>query len=431
MRLLHVTHQYPPAIGGSEQYIADLSEELAARGHQVDVFTSRSLDFHTWQNVLPGYEQRNGVNVYRFRSLRRRGYVWDILHYGLRHYWQTQARRYEPLIFLGGGPICPGMYWRIRRQARRYDLVHLNCLVYSHVAYGHWAARSQGVPTLITPHLHADQPVTYAIGYMRRALQECDHVVADTEAERAHLVNMGLDSWRVSTVGVGVRPEQFPELDRRAARQRFGLPEDAYVLLFYGRKDEYKGLGRVVESYKALRDEYPHLRLLSVGPETEYSRSLLAHYEGLPGWVNHGAVPDQERALALNAADCLALPSQGEAFGIVFLEAWLTRLPVIGPRTLAVSALISEGRDGLLTDPTDVGELAACVRYLMAHPALARQMGERGRQKVLARYTVARIVDRAEGVYLRVLRRRQREYSRSVVSSLPVTSQTLAGSVPE
>ncbi|MBI5567875.1 MAG: glycosyltransferase, partial [Chloroflexi bacterium] len=65
MRVLHVSHQYPPAIGGSERYIADLSEELVARGHQVDVFTSRAVDFHTWQNKLPKFEQRQGVNVYR------------------------------------------------------------------------------------------------------------------------------------------------------------------------------------------------------------------------------------------------------------------------------------------------------------------------------------------------------------------------------
>ncbi len=429
MRLLHVTHQYPPAIGGSEQYIADLSEELAARGHQVDVFTSRSLDFHTWRNELPGYERRNGVNVYRFRSLQRRGYVWAMLHFGLRHYWPAQARRYEPFIFLGGGPICPGMYWSIRRRARKYDLVHLNCLVYSHVAYGHWAARSQGVPTLITPHLHFDQPVTFAIGYMRRALQECDHSIADTEAERIHLINMGLDSWRVSTVGVGVRPEQFPTLDRRTVRRQFGLPEDAYVMLFYGRKDEYKGIGRVIKAYSALRDEYPQLRLFSIGPETDYSRSLLARYKDLPGWVNLGALPDQARAQALNAADCLVLPSQGEAFGIVFLEAWLTHLPVIGPRNPSVSTLISEGQDGLLTDPTDVDELATCVRHLIDHPALARQMGERGRQKVLARYTVARIVDRVEGVYLRALRRRRRENGRPA-PPLPSANKPLARSGP-
>lgn len=409
MRLLHVTHQYPPALGGSERYIADVSEELAAHGHQIDVFTSRSLDFHSWKDELPGFERRNGVDVYRFRSLRRRGYVWEMLHFGLRNYWRTPARRYEPFIFLGGGPICPGMYWALRQRARQYDLVHLNCLVYSHVTYGYHAVRTQGVPTVVTPHLHIDQLQTYAIGFMRRVLAGCDHIIADTEAERAHLIRMGIDSRRVTTAGTGLHPENFPALDRRASRQQLGLAEDAFVLLFFGRKDEYKGIGRAIEAYAALRAECPRLRLLTVGPETDYSRALARWYEGLPGWINHGAVCDELRAQALNAADCLVLPSEGEAFGIVFLEAWMMGAAVVGPRNPAVATIVSDGYDGLLVDPNNVGELVASIRQLVKQPELARQMAERGRQKVLTRYTTSRISDVVEGVYLRTLRRHRRE----------------------
>ena len=160
MRLLHVTHQYPPAIGGSEKYIADLSEELVRRGHKVDVFTSRSLDYQSWRNELDPFEKRNGVNVYRFRSLERRAVQWWMLHYGARKYWRTRARRHELLVFLGGGPLCPGMFARLVSQVSRYDLVHLNCLVYAPVAYGYAAARRLGVPTVLTPHAHPEQEVT-------------------------------------------------------------------------------------------------------------------------------------------------------------------------------------------------------------------------------------------------------------------------------
>ena len=76
MRVLYVTHQYPPAIGGSENYVGDLSQELAARGRQVDVFTSRSRDYRTWKSELAPRECVNGVNVYRFRSLRRNWLAW-------------------------------------------------------------------------------------------------------------------------------------------------------------------------------------------------------------------------------------------------------------------------------------------------------------------------------------------------------------------
>lgn len=419
MRLLHVSHQYPPAIGGSERYIADLSERLAARDHGVDVFTARSRDYHDWRSVLPAFERINGVNVRRYRALRRRAYVWRCLHFGLRHYWSHYDWWWEPFIFFGGGPLCPGMFIDMLRYARQYDLVHLNCLVYSHVAYGYWAARWRRVPIVITPHLHIDQPNTYIIGFMQRALKGCDHVIAVTEAERKHIIGLGVDADRVSTAGNGVCPENFPPLNRSESRRLFDLPLDAFVLLFFGRKDEYKGIGRVLDAFAELHQRHPKLFLLTVGPETDFSRQKAEHFQGLPRWINRGAVSDEERRHALNAADCLALPSEGEAFGIVFLEAWLMGTAVIGPRNPAVATVISEGRDGLLVEPRNVAELVEAIESLVTCPQTARMMGEAGRSKVLQRYTVERIADLVETIYQRVIERRRVRMSGTEVIEIP------------
>lgn len=407
MRLLHVTHQYPPAIGGSERYIADLSEELVARGHQVDVFTSRSLDFHTWRNELPGFEQRAGVNVYRFRSLRRRGYVWRVLHYGLYHYWRTRRRRYEPLIFFGGGPLSPGMLWAMLRRGRQYDLIHLNCLVYGHVAYGYWAARRLKIPVVVTPHAHVEQEATYGIGYQRMVLAGCDHSFAVTDVEREFLIRLGLSPDCVSLSGNGLRLEKYPAGDTFAARRRLGLPLDKPIALFLGRKDTYKGLELAIQAFAQLQFQQPNLHFLAVGPETDDSRAMWPNYQGLGNLHNLGAVSDEEKLLALQACDFLTLPSVGEAFGIVFLEAWIMGKPVIGARTLAVSAVIDEGQDGLLAAPGDADDLARQMSMLLNDPDRRRAMGEKGREKVLARYTVPRVADRVEAVYWRVAQTRR------------------------
>ncbi len=412
VRLLHVTQRYPPAIGGAEKYIADLSEELVRRGHQVDVFTSRALDFHTWKNELPPFERLNGVDVYRFRSMQRRKWVWQVLHFGLRHYWRTRARRYEPFIFFGGGPLSPGMAWAMLRRGREYDLIHLNCLVYSHVAYGYWIARRLGVPVVVTPHAHASQEESYNIGYQQRVVRGADHVIADTQAEREMFLQMGLDPWRVSVGGTGLNVREYEagrRWDRATARRHLGLPEKGFLVLFLGRKSAYKGLDLLLEALIALRPQWPDLSLLAVGPETDYSQALWSRYRDLDGLHVRGAVSHEDKLAALRACDCLALPSAGEAFGIVFLEAWLMDRPVIGARTRAVASVIGEGRDGLLAAPGDAADLAAAIARLADDPEQAQRMGRRGREKVLRRYTVPRIADRVEGIYLRVLRRRGRQ----------------------
>lgn len=404
MRVLHVTHQYRPAIGGAEKYITDLSEELAGRGHQVDVFTSRSHNYRTWRNDLPAFERLDGVDVYRFRSLPRTDMTWRALRYGFEQYWRTKARRYEPFIWYGNGPVCPGIFANILRYAGRYDLVHINQLHYAHSLLAAWAAHLRALPVVITPHLHAEQIVTYDVGYMRTILSKSDAIVADTNGENAFIRAQGWNS-NVVTGGVGLRMDSFPSLDAQESRANFDLPANSFVLLFLGRKTEYKGLDICLEAFITLRRQRDDVYFLAVGPETEYSRQLWARYPEVDGLIVRDRVSDDERLAALAACDVLVMPSTGEAFGIVYLEAWAYRKPVIGARIASVKSLISEGEDGFLIEPGATETLVEHLTHLTDEPRLAQKLGNHGRRKLERRYTIERIGDIIEGTYARVLRR--------------------------
>lgn len=405
MRVLHVSHQYHPAIGGAERYIIDISEELVQRGHQVDVFTSRSLDYRSWRNELPPHELVNGVDVYRFRAIPRRGHTWQVLQRGLRHYWPGRSPLWEPLIFYGNGPLCPGLFWRLVTTGRRYDLVHINQLHYAHAATAHAAARLIGLPIVITPHLHAEQRETHDVAYLRRILHDSSIIFADTQGERDFLVGEGYAPLQVVTGGHGINPAHFPPQDRAASRARLGLAPDAFVVLFLGRKTAYKGLAATVEAVSRVHAQQPQTVLLAVGPETDDSRRLWAE-RGTPPFVQvHDTVSDADRLAALAACDVLLLPSLGEAFGIVYLEAWAYAKPVIGAPITAVAALIDDGVDGWLIAPDRIDELAARLTWIVANPAAAVAAGEAGQAKLHRRYTTGRIAELVEGAYARALRR--------------------------
>ncbi len=404
MRVLHVTHQYAPAIGGSERYITDLSEELARRGHQVEVYTSRATDYHTWANVLPPQETINGVQVRRFAALPRRGHTWRLLDWGLRHYWPGRSPLMAALIYYGNGPICPGLFRAILQNARRFDLVHINQLHYSHAATAYLAARLARLPIVTTPHLHAEQRETYDVDYLLAVLRGSQIVLAVTEAERAFLLAQGFASSAVVAGGNGLNLAAFPAQDRAAVRARLGLPQDAFVVLFLGRKTAYKGLEPSLRAFLRLRQSHPNALFLAVGPETAHSQRLWLTYGEQPGVVVRGAVSEEERLAALAACDVLALPSTGEAFGIVYLEAWAYAKPVIGAPISAVAALIDPEQDGFLIPPDQVQTLAARLAWLADHPDQARCMGAAGQAKLHRRYTTDRIADIVEGAYARALR---------------------------
>jgi glycosyltransferase involved in cell wall biosynthesis len=405
MRVVHVAHQYKPAIGGSEQYIVNLSEALARRGHRVDVCTTRARDYHTWRSELPPFEQLEGVNIYRFPSLQRRGYTWRLLRFGYDRYWATRSRLYEPFIFVGNGPLSPRLFLNLLWRGRRYDLVHLNGVLYSHTAYAYLGAKLLGLPIVVTPHIHLSEPHLFDIGYYDAVLRGSDLLLAVTELEKRHLVTRGIAEEKIVVGGNGVGPEAFERLDARECRRRLGIPEEAFVLLFLSRKTGYKGLETVLRAFTSLRGKYEPLVFVAAGPETDDSRRLLQEYAGVPQFIPFGAVSDREKLELLNACDLFLLPSRAEAFGIVFLEAWAVKKPVIGARSGAIPAVISEEEDGLLIEPDDAAGLARQIERLINDPALRRQLGEKGCEKVRARYTVERIADIVEGAYVQLLHR--------------------------
>ena len=405
MRVLHVSHQYTPAIGGAERYLADLSEELVRRGHEIDVFTSRATDYHTWKSALPARETINGVPVRRFGALTRRGHTWRALDIGLGNYWRKRSQLYEPLIFYGNGPVMPGLFWAIVTEAHRYDLMHINQLHYAHAATAYAAARLRGLPIITTPHLHAEQRETYDVGYMQDILHGSKIVLTVTGVEHDFLVERGFPPMQIVTGGNSLNLARFPAQDVAAARARLGIPQDAFVVLFLGRKTRYKGLEPSVSAFLALRASHPNAFFVAMGPETETSLKLWRSVGKQPNMLVRDRVEDDERLAALAAADVLLMPSGGEAFGIVYLEAWAYRKPVIGAPIQAVKALISEGVDGWLIEPEQVEAMTQRLAWLADHPEAARAAGEAGQKKLLRRYTTERIADIVEGAYLRAQRR--------------------------
>jgi glycosyltransferase involved in cell wall biosynthesis len=405
VKVLHVTHQYRPAVGGAEQYMIDLSEELVRRGHQVDVFTSRATDYMTWRNVQPAREQLDGVNVYRFWCLERQAWAWAALRRGYEGWWRTGCACYEPLVFLGNGPVSPGLFLSILRRARDYDLVHINNLHYAQAATAYTAARRRGLPVVITPHVHAEQRATYDVGYLRDILRGSDQVIADTRAEKEFLIELGVAGHKITVSGVGLKLQAIPTLDPVVCRRELGLPETGFILLFLSRQVEYKRLDVCLEAFAALKPHWPALQFVVAGPETDYSCQLLAQYAGAEGLLHiRGQVSDEVKWKLLWACDSFVLPSTAEAFGIVYLEAWAAGKPVIGARIPSVASLITDEQDGFLVTPGSAQELVARLGQLMGDPALRQRMGASGRAKLEARYTLVGTAEIAEGAYLRALR---------------------------
>jgi teichuronic acid biosynthesis glycosyltransferase TuaC len=180
---------------------------------------------------------------------------------------------------------------------------------------------------------HALDPVL--MPRVRRALQSACRIFAVAESLKRVACALGVPDDKVRVVGNGVDTDKFHETDKRDARRRFGLPDDAPVMISVGGLVERKGFHRVIECMPALLQRYPNLQYVIVGaagPEGDYSEILRAQVREL-GLVDRvhfvGSVAPQALKVPLSAADIFVLATRNEGWANVFLEAMACGLPVV------------------------------------------------------------------------------------------------------
>jgi glycosyltransferase involved in cell wall biosynthesis len=197
------------------------------------------------------------------------------------------------------------------------------------------------------------------------ALRSADRIIAVSSWTRLRVLDLG----GIDPQDVVVLPNTFDEARFQPADKpselahRYGIREGEKVILTVARlasDERYKGYDRIIRALPELQKTCGPIRFVLVGKGEDRSRlEALASVLGVKRLVTFaGFVPDNELADHYRLADVFAMPSTGEGFGIVFLEAMACGTPVVaGNRDGSVDAL-DKGRLGMLVDPNDVAAIA-------------------------------------------------------------------------
>lgn len=309
-------------------------------------------------------------------------------------------------------PWVPDLRRALATLADDYDVVHgmnicFESLLLPAVAF----ARDRRIPFIITPLIHLGESEHsivrrfYTMPHQIELISAASAVLAQTPIEAAYLKSRGVSTERIVLAGVGVNPSEVLGGVAQRFRQRTGLSRP--FVLYAGTSAYDKGTVHLVEAMRRLWDRHGRTSvadLVLVGPVLDPFRSYLATLpEAQRARISVlGFVDEETKRDALAAASLVAMPSRTDSFGIIYLEGWLYRKPVIGARAGGVPAVIADGSDGFLVDFGDVPTLAARIEALLNDEALARDMGSRGYEKVLERFTWDRIYPVVEEVYERL-----------------------------
>jgi glycosyltransferase involved in cell wall biosynthesis len=203
---------------------------------------------------------------------------------------------------------------------------------------------------------------------------------------------------------VDLRPVP-PEADRVRGR-----------VVFTGRLVPKKGVEPLIRAWPQVLAQVPGAELHLFGQDAPIGRSgsMRAFLERLLADLPdsrvafHGHMPRGRLATALDRASVAVFPSLAEAFAFAPMEAMAGSCATISSRRGSGPELVEDGRDGLLVDPADPGEIAAAIVRLLRDDDLRRRLGAAGRRRIEESFSLPRLVDGSVSFYREAIERHER-----------------------
>jgi glycosyltransferase involved in cell wall biosynthesis len=414
LRVALLSYRSKPHCGGQGVYVRHLSRELAALGHDVEVFSGQPypvLDPGVRLTEVPSldlYREPDPFRTPRPSEIRDRIDVLEVAT-------MWTAGFPEPRTFsLRAARL-------LRERLADFDVVHDN----QTLGYGLLDVERAGLPVVTTIH----HPITFdrrvdlaaATGWRRRltlrrwygflrmqakVARRSASVLCPSESSARDVVrDFGVDPSRVRVVPMGVdrvfRPPTRPRVPGRiVAMASADIP--------------MKGIATLLEAFAKLRTERDvELLLISrpkPGGQTEQIVDRLAIGDSVR--FVHG-ISDEELAGVVGSAEIACVPSLYEGFSLPTAEAMACGTPLVVSRAGAIPEVV--GPDGLCADvvtPGDVGELEAALAELLDDPDRRVRMGAAGRERALAEFSWRAVAEATATVYQQAIDARHRSDER-------------------
>jgi glycosyltransferase involved in cell wall biosynthesis len=361
MRVLIVTSEFPPDVGGIASHVAELAKALVSQAAKIEVVRPRSI----W-TAVPDWSGTE-FPVHRPGLIMAEPFYQSMLHQRL-----SQMLRREPADIVHVHGVRPlGATRRLPAKIvfTNHSSGFLARLSASQGRKRRTARLLEHVDSLIGP---SDELVdaSRAFGYRGPAM----------------MIPNGVDAGRFY-------PGESP------FRKEHGIGENEIVILLARRLAEKNGVTEFAAALRLLDPKSFRVVVAGDGPERAKMVAILGQDNLLDRVLLLGAVPNADMPPVYRAADISVLPSLAEATSISGLEAMASGLPLVGTRVGGIPAIIADGETGFLVASRQPDEMAAALRRLIAAPNLRMGFGAAARKRVEQEFSWPTIARRTFGVY--------------------------------
>ena len=257
--------------------------------------------------------------------------------------------------------------------------------------------RSLGLPLKLVFTSAAQRHHTWITRWLIRRM---DSVIATSAISASFLKR------EASVIAHGVDTDVYaPPRDRAAAFAESGLP-GRYAIGCFGRVRAQKGSDVFVDAMCRLLPRYPDFTAVLVGaitpeqmPFANDLRKRIASAGLQSRIVITGEIPIEEVQRWYQRLSIYAFTSRNEGFGLTLIEAMAAGAALVASRAGAAELVVEDGVTGVLTPPGDIEALVKALELLMNDPATCAVMGERGRARVLAKFSLDAEADAIAAIY--------------------------------
>lgn len=365
MRILLVTANYRPSVGGIERFVEILATGLAGRGHEVTVATCRTRG-------APTLEQDGAVRIVRIPA-------------------SDFPRNRLGVPYPLPSPV-PGVR-TLSSLVRSAEVVHAQDALYATSVAALVLARRNRVPSVLTQHVAfvpqgnaaLDLAQRAAIATIGRSARLADAVASYNPS----VAEWARRTWRLEDVRVlpiGVPPPAAGAPGRAAVRRELGLSDDAFVALFTGRDVPKKRL----DVFLAAHDQ-------------TYELVAVTDRRGVapPGTRLLPFTSPERFAPVLAAADAFVLPSEAEGFPLALQEALVAGLPCVITRHAGYERFLSD--DEVVFVRPEADEVREALLRLAAHPDERHALSDRAAAAGRREFGLDRFVDAYQELYAQVI----------------------------
>ncbi len=402
MKIVHVVLNYYPSIGGTQWLFQNISERLVKNyGDDVTVLTIDSFyasEKKKYKKILLPKESYNGVYIERFPFIRYHLPLFRLINRitnRIFHY------RFEWVIEKLYGPLSVSLKKRL--NSTEADVVCGSSSAYSFMNYP-LRRKSNRKPFVFMGAIHfvAQNNQTDITQKKLAAIQQSEMYIANTQFEKDRLIALKVPAENIAVIGCGVDIDNFGYDANLNLRKELHIDDNDMVFGFVGRQEPVKSLDILIKAFVMLSAQYTNAKLVIAGADSWYTselKKMIHTTECANNIFLLSNINEQQKIHLLQSIDIFVSASASESFGIVFIEAWACKKPVIGANVGAINCVIDDEVNGLLFNPFDANDLSDKMKFLIQQKDTRNAMGERGYKKVQQQYTWDIITEKYRNTY--------------------------------